>query len=274
MKEHRPLSGEIRNATISRHSSSKYDVSILVETGKPAKRPREVTRETAVGIDVGLKLFAVLSDGTGIENPRYLKRGMTKIQVLQRRMDKKQKGSANRKKAAAKVAKQHEKVFNQRNDFQHKVSTSIIKKCDTLCVEDLGIHNMVKNHCLASSIHDAGWGAFIRMLEYKAEREGKRVLRAGRFDPSSKRHYDCGYVYKELSLKERQWRCPHCGKLVMRDFNGSVNIKDYALERFFKSLQTGVERTDEPVEPPAMSRDDESGKVEERALSLSSSHRL
>jgi putative transposase len=111
------------------------------------------------------------------------------------------------------------------------------------------------------------------MLEYKAEREGKRVLRAGRFDPTSKRHYDCGYVYKELTLNDRQWRCPNCGKLVMRDFNGSVNIKEYALERYLKSLQTGVERTEEPVEPPG-NRDDEAGKIGERAMPLSSSHRL
>ncbi|MGH7238876.1 MAG: RNA-guided endonuclease InsQ/TnpB family protein, partial [Candidatus Saccharimonadales bacterium] len=239
---HRSFAGEIRNATISKTSSGKYYVSILVETGREAKPRCPVKRETAVGIDVGLKSFAVLSDGTEIENPKYLKKRMERIKVLQRRKDRKQKGSANRKKACRKLARQQEKVANQRMDFQHKTSTAITKQWETVCVEELAIGNMMKNHCLAGSISDAGWGMFKAMLQYKMEREGKWLLKAGRFDPSSKRHYECGYVYKELSLGEREWICPGCGKLVLRDVNGAVNIKVYALERYFALMRlTGVE---------------------------------
>jgi putative transposase len=180
---------------------------------------------------------------------------MERIKVLQRRKDRKQKGSANRKKACLKLARQQEKVAHQRMDFQHKQSTAITKQWETVCVEDLAIGNMMQNHCLAGSIADAGWGKFMVMLQYKTEREGGWLLKAGRFDPSSKRHYECGYVYKELSLGERQWICRGCGKLVLRDVKGAVNIKEFAPEKYFALMRlTGVERSEEPGEPPAMSR--------------------
>lgn len=125
----------------------------------------------------------------------------------------------------------YEKVANQRKDFLHKVSTELIRENQSIALEDLNINGMLKNHCLTGSITDVSWGMFISMLEYKAKWNGVNILRIGRFEPSSKTCSECGYINKELTLKDREWSCPDCGSVLDRDLNASINIKNFALNK-------------------------------------------
>lgn len=245
--QHRPLNGSIHSATISKTPTDKYFVSILVETGVPIPDKNPICKKTAVGIDVGIKTFATLSDGTEIENPKYLRNSLKRLKVLQRRASRKVKGSNNRKKANKKVAVIHERITNQRKDFLHKVSDAITKQYDTICIEDLSASNMEKNHHLAMSINDAGWGTFITYLKYKSEWRGKNVIEIGRFDPSSKMHNGCGYINKDLKLSDREWVCPKCGEIVQRDINASKNILDWGLLKY-----SGMGRAEGLPELPTM----------------------
>lgn len=244
---HRPFSGTVKTVTISRTPTGKYFASVLVETGetKPPKQP--VSHETAVGIDLGIKTFAVLSDGTEYANPKHLNQSIDRLKILQRRASKKTKGSANRKKANGKVARLHEKVANQRKDFLHKVSDAITKQYDTIVLEDLAVSNMVKNHKLARSISDAGWRMFKTFVEYKADWRGKNVLTIGRFEPSSKLHNTCGYIHKDLLLSDREWICHNCGALVLRDMNAAINILNFGLLK-----DSGRQSSVVPVESPTL----------------------
>lgn len=222
---HRETKGEIRQATISRTPTGKYFVSILCETGEPIKPKTVVKESTTVGIDLGIKTYLVSSDGKEFDNPKYLRKAQSKLKYVQRKYSK-HKG----KRTKQKLAILHEKVANQRKDFLHKTSSELIKNHDSLAIEDLAISNMVKNHKLAQSISDAGWGMFVTMLEYKAEWYGKNILKIGRFEPSSKLHANCGHINKELKLSDREWICPKCGELVSRDVNAAINIKSFALK--------------------------------------------
>lgn len=243
----RPIIGEIRTVTISRTTTNKYFASILVQDGKELPKTKKVKESTTIGIDVGLKTFATLSDGQQYENPQHLKKTLKRLKMLQRRASKKVKGSNNRKKANLKVALAHEKVTNQRKDFLHKFSDAITKQYDTICVENLNIKGMVKNHNLAQAITDAGWSMGLDMLKYKAEWRGKNYYEIGRFDPSSKIHNKCGYLNNELTLSDRIWICPKCGETVDRDKNAAQNIKDFSLSYL------GVGRSNfKPVETPTL----------------------
>lgn len=240
--QHRLFEGETRTVTISRTNTGKWFASILVKDmiDIPAKKP--IKEITSVGIDLGIKTFAVLSDGKEYENPKYLRNSLTRLKVLQRRVSRKKKGSANRKKAVKRLAIIHEKVTNQRKDFLHKFSDAITKQYDTICVENLNVYGMVKNHKLALSINDVGWSMGLDFLKYKCEWRGKIYHEIGRFDASSKIHNKCGYINKELTLKDREWSCPKCGEIVFRDKNASMNIRDFGLNHL------GSERAVEPVE--------------------------
>ncbi|MFA5715571.1 MAG: RNA-guided endonuclease TnpB family protein [Candidatus Paceibacterota bacterium] len=244
---HRPIVGVIKSATISKTPTGKYFASILCETRntQPSKIPIDST--TAVGIDLGLKTFAVLSDGTVFENPKHLRNSLKRLKVLSRMVSHKIKGSNNRKKTNKRIAKLYEKITNQRNDFLHKVSDAITKQYDIICIEDLSVKNMVKNHSLALSINDSGWGKFVTFLKYKSEWRGKNIIEIGRFDPSSKMHNKCGYINKELTLTDRTWRCPKCGNIVLRDINAACNILDWGLLKY-----SGVERPGELLEFPTL----------------------
>lgn len=224
----RTFEGTIKTVTVSKTPTGKYFVSILVDNGKdlPAKRP--VNSETAVGIDLGIKTFATLSDGTVIENPRLLFNSLKRLRVAQRSLARKQKGSANREKQRLVVAKLYEKVTNQRNDFLHKVSTAIIKRYDTVCLETLNVKVMMSNHCLARAIGEVGWATFNSMLDYKAEWYGKNILRIGRFEPSSRICNVCGWHNRDLKLSDREWTCAN-GHVLDRDVNASLNIKEMGL---------------------------------------------
>lgn len=225
----RQFIGEIKSATVKQVPSGKYFVSILVEDGTCEPDKKELNKDKAIGIDLGLKHFAILSNGTKIENPKTLKKHLAKLKVLQKRLSKKVKGSNNRNKARIKVARQHEKIANIRKDFLQKLSTQIINdsQIDTICLETLNISGMLQNHKLAQAISDVSWSEFVRMLEYKANWNGKNILRIGRFEPSSKL-CTCGYINNDLTLSDRVWECPKCHTVHDRDLLASQNIKNIA----------------------------------------------
>lgn len=230
---HRPIKGEIRQATINRTPTGKYFVSILCETGDLIKSKPIIKEKTTVGIDLGIKTFIVTSDGKEYDNPKFLRKAQSKLKYIQRKYSK-NKG----KRTKQKLAVLHEKVANQRKDFLHKVSSELIRDNQSIAIETLQVSNMLKNHKLAQSIQDAGWSTFVTMLEYKAEWQGKNILKIGIFEPSSKTCSCCGYINKELTLKDREWTCKGCGTLLNRDVNAAINIKNFAL----RNILSGTDR--------------------------------
>lgn len=225
--------GEIRSATISRTTTGKYFISILVQDNKTAPIKKEISEAATVGIDLGIKHFATLSTGEKIDNPKYLFSSLKRLRVEQRTLKRRFKKGAkeqskNYQKQKLTVAKLYEKISNQRCDFLHKLSTSIINSHDTICIEDLNVAGMVKNKRLSRAISDASWGEFIRQLEYKSGWYGKNILQIGRFEPSSKM-CSCGEINNELTLKEREWTCVHCGSVHNRDVLAANNIKTFGL---------------------------------------------
>lgn len=222
-RDSRAVEGKILQATIKREGEHWF-ISLACEVELPAPAPASTTEEKAVGIDVGLKSFAVLSDGTEIENPRFLRTALAKLKKAQRRLSRKTKRSNNWKKQVVKVVKLHVQVKNSRKDFAHKVSTAIVKNHDVIAVEDLNIKGMVKNRHLSRAISDVGWGLFMAMLEYKAKWAGKHFVRIGRFEASSKTCSNCG-VKKPMPLSVRTYACGGCGTVMDRDWNASLNIR-------------------------------------------------
>jgi putative transposase len=222
---HREIKGTIKSATISVTPTGKYFVSILVDTNTemPIKVP--ITESTTIGIDLGIKDFAITSEGEVFENPKNLRKAQSKLKYVQRKYSK-NKG----KRTKQRLALLHEKVVNKRKDFLHKLYTKLIRENQTICLEDLAVSNMVKNHNLAQAISDVSWSTFVTMLEYKADWYGKNILRIGRFAPSSKTCNCCGYINKELTLKDREWTCPKCDSVLDRDVNAAINIKAFALK--------------------------------------------
>ena len=220
--------GQIKTSTVSRNSSNQYFISILVEDSKELPEKPEISVDKTIGIDLGIKTFAVTSDGEKFENPKYLKKSEKKLRKAQRSLSHKTKGSNNRNKARVKVARTHQKISNQRTDFLHKLSTKLISENQTICLEDLNVEGMLKNHKLAKSISDASWSEFVRMLEYKAEWYGKNIIRIGRFEPSSKL-CTCGVKNDKLTLKDREWTCLSCGETHDRDALGAWNIRTFGL---------------------------------------------
>lgn len=207
--------------TVSRDPDDRWYVSFAVDTDEPA--PLAPTGN-AVGVDVGIKDFAVLSTGEKIANPAYLSAAQRKLVRAQRSLARKQKGSSNRAKARLKVARAHSKVSRSRRDFHHKLSTRLVRDNDLIAVEDLAVTNMVKNRHLARSISDAGWSQFRQFLDYKAQRAGRRMVQITRWYPSSKTCSVCGYLLAQLSLGTRQWTCPSCGTRHDRDINAAQSI--------------------------------------------------
>lgn len=242
----RKFEGKIKTCTVSRTPTDKFFISILVEDDKKLPKKAPIKRETAVGIDLGIKHFAILSDGTKVENPRHLQKSLAKLKVLQKDLSRKKKGSKNRDKARRKVAKLFEYISNQRKDFLHKLSSKIVSENQTIIMEDLNVSGMIRNYSLAQHIQDVGWGMFKVMLEYKAEWYGKNLLFIGRFDPSSKMCSCCGNIKKDLTLKDREWECENCHTHHDRDINAAINIKKFGL---IKS-KTGTEYALEPTEIP------------------------
>jgi putative transposase len=206
---------------VSRDTDGRWYVTFCVDTAEPEPEP---DTGNAVGVDLGLKDFAVTSDGERIGNPRLLERKARNLARYQRQMARKQKGSNNRAKAKQKVARAHRTVAGARQDFLHRTSTSLVRRYDVIAVEDLAVKNMVRNKRLARGISDASWGEFRSMLEYKAQRAGRTVAVVDRWFPSSKTCSACGHLLATLSLSTRHWTCPRCGTRHDRDINAAKNI--------------------------------------------------
>ncbi len=236
VKIHRPIQGQIKTVTISMNSSGQYFASLLIDDGKDKIEPSSEGK--AIGIDLGLKHFAITSDGSKYDNPKILRKHELNLKRKQQQLSRKKKGSNNRNKARRKVARVHLKITNCRSDFLHKLSRRIVDENQVIVCEDLNVKGMVKNHCLAKSVSDVGWGQFTTMLKYKSEQEGKIYLEVDRFFPSSKTCNNCLYQLDELSLDIREWQCPHCNTIHDRDINAACNIRDEGL-RILKTSGTG-----------------------------------
>ncbi len=246
--KHRELKGKICSATVSRTPTGKYYISILTEQ-EPTKHLEKTGKN--IGIDLGIKDFAITSEGHRYINPKFLYKFQRQLKQAQQHLSRKVKGSKSRDKARIKVAKIYEKITNSRNDMQHKVSMSLIRKYDMIALEDLNVKGMVKNHCLAKAISDAAWSGFVTKLEYKAQWYGKTVIKIDRFFPSSKTCSDCGHIKESLDLSERVWTCV-CGSKHDRDVNASKNILKRAL--IIQSSGTDDNRNGAKVSPKVVSK--------------------
>ena len=215
-----PKAAKVTTVTISKDCAGRYFVSMLCTDSVRSKVPAE----SKVGIDLGLTHFAILSTGEKVAAPNAFRKNEQKLAKLQRRMAKKQKGSANRKKAKLKVARLHAKITDSRKDFLHKLSTRLINENQVIAIETLAVSNMQKNHARAKSIADAGWSEFVRQLEYKSLWYGRELIGIDRWYPSSKRCSDCGNTVKSMPLRVREWTCPECGTNHDRDINAARNV--------------------------------------------------
>ena len=227
---HRQPKGMIKSATISRHASGKYYISLLCKE-EISELPKT---DSAIGIDLGITDFAILSDGQKIDNHRFTSKMEKKLKREQRKLSKrallaKNKGiplseAKNYQKQKRKVARLHEKVMNQRTDFLNKLSTEIIKNHDIICIEDLNVKGMLRNHKLARSISDVSWSSFVAKLQYKADWYGREIIKVDTWFPSSQICSECGHKDGKKSLDIREWTCPICHTHHDRDINASINI--------------------------------------------------
>jgi putative transposase len=229
----RQIKGIIKHCTISKTPTGKYFVSILTELEyKPVSKTNQ-----SVGIDLGIKDFLVLSNGTKIKNHRFVKHYERILAINQKYLSKKTIKSNRYEKQRLKVARIYEKITNSRMDLIHKTTTSLVKQFDTIYLEDLNVKGMMKNHKLAKAIGDVSWGKFIDVLEYKALWNDKQVIHIDRFFPSSKTCSKCGWINNQLTLKDRNWTCPECGSVHDRDFNAAINILN---EGYRKNISDGT----------------------------------
>ena len=230
IKLHRQPKGRIKSATISRHSSGKYYISLLCKE-EISELPKT---NSAIGIDLGITDFAILSDGQKIDNHKFTSKMEKKLKREQRKLSRrallaKKKGiplseAKNYQKQKRKVARLHEKVMNQRTDFLNKLSTEIIKNHDIICIEDLNVKGMLRNHKLARSISDVSWSSFVAKLQYKADWYGREIIKVDTWFPSSQICSECGHKDGKKSLDIREWTCPICHTHHDRDINASINI--------------------------------------------------
>ena len=233
VRQHRPIFGKIKSAAVSLTTTGRYYVSLLTEQ---MYEPMAKTGNK-VGIDLGIKDFVVTSDGKTYKNNRYTKKYQRKLAIAQRHLSRKKRGSNGYEKQRLKVAKIQERIANSRNDNIHKVSLDLIRKYDVICIEDLNVKGMVRNHRLAKHIQDCAWGTFVSYLQYKADMNNKRIVRIDRFYPSSQTCGECGYVYANVKdLSVREWQCPNCGTNHDRDINAAKNI----LKEGLKDISVGT----------------------------------
>ena len=250
-----------------------------MDDGKELPLKPEITKETAIGIDVGIKSFIVTSDGEEIANPRHFvtcQRRLTSVQrSFSRKITSKKKGdllSKNAEKTKFKLQLLHEQVANQRKDFIHKVSTRLIRENQTICIEDLNVKGMMKNRKLSKHIQDAGLGMLFNYLRYKSEWYGTNILTIGRFEPSSKTCSKCGYIKHDLKLSDRTWICPVCGECHDRDVNAAINIRDFSFVTI-DNKNTGSIRNTQKSKPVSYgtSLEASAGRASMRTLEASES---
>lgn len=217
---HRPIEGNVKNITITQAKSGCYFISVVTERNiEPL-----LATDKEVGVDLGLKTLVTLSDGKTHENIRPYRNLERRVKLLQRELCRRVKGSKSRERTRKKLARLHQRIADIRKDHLHKISHSITNENQVICIEDLNVQGMVKNHKLAKSISDVSFAELVRQLEYKAKWRGRTVVKVGRFFPSSKTCSCCGYVYKELTLDEREWTCEKCNTTHDRDLNAAKNI--------------------------------------------------
>ena len=224
------LSMKYGTLTVSKDKCGDYWCSIVVYDVEE-KPKTKVSIDNSVGIDLGIKDYAILSDGTKYANPKFLEKGQKRLKTLQHRFSRTQKKSNRHEALRLKVAKCHRDIANRRSDFLHKLSSMLTEQYDTICLEDLNVEGMMKNKHLSNSIQSAAWSEFVRQLKYKCEWKGKNVIFIGRFEPSSKTCSKCGYVKSDLQLNDREWVCPKCGEKHDRDVNAAINIRDFAIHK-------------------------------------------
>ncbi|MBW4445577.1 MAG: transposase [Spirirestis rafaelensis WJT71-NPBG6] len=227
---HRPIEGKVKTVTISKTPTDKYFASILCEVESTDSQP---TGDKILGIDLGLKEFAIVHDGEQVtkhSNPRYLKRHEKNLARKQKKFARKVKGSNSRHRYKKLVAKVHERVSNSRQDFLHKLSRKLVDDSQVIIVENLHVKGMVRNRKLAKSISDVGWGMFVNFLEYKLKRKEGQLVEIGRFFPSSKTCSCCGHVVDELPLEVREWNCVSCNIHHDRDGNAALNIRNEGIQ--------------------------------------------
>lgn len=229
---HRRFKGTVKTVTVSLTPSGRYFASVLVDTDMQEPPTSAPHPEASLGIDLGIKSLAVCSDGRRFGNPKNLQKGLERLAMLQRRLSRKQRGSANRNKARIKVARLQEYIANQRKDNLHKITHALThdSQVRTICMEDLNVKGMTRNHHLAQAVEDASLGMFLTQLAYKCRWYGVNLIKIDRFAPSSKKCGNCGYIYKGLKLSERSWTCPECGTRHDRDLNAARNIKEFGLK--------------------------------------------
>lgn len=218
----RPIEGNIKSITIKRSSTNKWYACFNCDEVLERKLPKS---NKVIGIDVGIKSYLTDSEGKKVENPKILKNSLRELRVRQRKLSRAQKGSSRRKEAKLQVARIHEQINNQRNDFLHKLSSQYVKNYGKIKVENLQIQNMMQNHCLARDINDCSWGKFFELLTYKAEEAGRQVIKVPARNTSRKCNV-CGVINHGLKLGDRMWVCIECGAVHDRDHNAAINVRD------------------------------------------------
>ena len=247
---------KINSITISKNASGKYFASIQ---GEFEIEQKESSGEI-IGVDLGIKSLLIDSNGTEIKNERFLRKHLKRIKYLQRQMSKKKKGSCSRNKARIKFAKQHQKVINQRSNYLHQVSSKLINDNQVICLEDLSVKNMVKNHKLAQAISDVSWGSLVSMLKYKAAWHNRQVIQIDRFYPSSKTCSSCNHLMDSMDLSVREWDCPSCGTHHDRDINAAKNILRQGLN-IMSGLGTKSDNKQKRMETSCIKQSQRSPKI-------------
>lgn len=223
------LSKKFGTVTITKDRCGEYWCSVFIYD---VEEKLKIKSSNIIGIDLGIKSYATFSNGIKCDNPKYFEKGQRQLKRLQQKLSKKKKGSNRRNLAKLKLAKLYRKLSNRKLDFLHKLTTEIVNSYDTICLEDLNIKDMLKNHRLANSIQSVSWGEFIKQLKYKAEWNGKNILFIDKFDPSSQICSNCGYRNNDIKdLSIREWNCPQCNTRHDRDINAAINILNFALQK-------------------------------------------
>ncbi|MEU6011810.1 RNA-guided endonuclease TnpB family protein [Streptomyces sp. NPDC047453] len=250
VKWSRPLPVVPSSVTVIKDAAGRFFASFVIDIDPATDAARMPVSDQAVGIDLGLAHFAVLSDGTKIDSPRFLRRAEKKLRKAQRELSRKQKGSKNREKTRQKVARAHARVADAHREFHHQLSTRLIRENQAIAVEDLAVGGLARTR-LAKSVHDAGWSQFVNMPAYKAQRYGRTFVKVGRFEPTSQVCSTCGHRDGPKPLHVREWTCTACGTLHDRDHNAALNIKAAGL---------AVTACGAPVRPePVLAQREETG---------------